>query len=58
MAQTLTSLLVHIVFSTKHRQRLITPEIEPALFAYMGGIMRNNNSRLLTAGGTTDHVHL
>ena len=58
MAQTLTSLLVHLVFSTKHRQRLITPEIEPPLFAYMGGILRNNNSRLLTAGGTADHVHL
>ncbi len=58
MAQTLTSLLVHIVFSTKHRQRLIYPEIEPHLFAYMGGILRNNNSRLLTAGGTADHVHL
>ncbi len=58
MAQTLTSLLVHLVFSTKHRQRLITPEIEPDLFAYMGGIMRNNNSRLLTAGGTADHAHL
>ena len=58
MAQTLTSLLVHIVFSTKHRQRLIYPEIESNLFAYMGGILRNNNSRLLTAGGTSDHLHL
>jgi putative transposase len=58
MAQTLTSLLVHIVFSTKHRQRLITPGIEPVLFAYMGGILRNNNSLLLTAGGTSDQVHL
>ena len=58
MAQTLTSLLVHIVFSTKHRQPLIYPEVEADLFAYMGGILRNNNSRLLTAGGTSDHLHL
>ena len=58
MAQTLTSLLVHIVFSTKDHQHLISPEIESNLFAYMGGILRNNNSRLITAGGTTDHVHL
>ena len=58
MAQTLTSLLVHIVFSTKHRQPLIYAEIESNLFAYMGGILRNNNSRLITAGGTEDHVHL
>jgi REP-associated tyrosine transposase len=58
MAQTLTSLLIHIVFSTKNRQQLIYPEIEVNLFAYMGGILNNHNSRLLTAGGTTDHVHL
>ena len=35
MAQTLTSLLVHIVFSTKLRLPLIYPEIEANLFAYM-----------------------
>jgi REP element-mobilizing transposase RayT len=57
MAQTLTSLLVHLIFSTKNRARLITPEVEPELFAYIGGILKNNQSRLL-AGGTSDHVHL
>ena len=58
MAQTLVSLLLHVVFSTKNRTDLITPEIEPELFAYMGGILRNNQSRLLDAGGTANHVHL
>ena len=58
MSQTLTSLLVHLVFSTKHREPIITPEVEPHLFAYLGGILKNNQSRLLDAGGTWDHVHL
>jgi putative transposase len=58
MAQTLVSLMVHVIFSTKNRERLITPEIEPELFAYIGGILKNNESRLLDAGGTSDHVHL
>jgi len=58
MAQTLVSLLIHIVFSTKHRQDLITPEIEPQLYAYLGGIARQYQSRLLSAGGTANHVHL
>ena len=58
MAQTLVSLLVHIIFSTKNRESLITPEIEPELFAYIGGILKNHESRLLAAGGTADHVHL
>ncbi len=58
MSQTLTNLLVHIIFSTRNRARLITPEIEPDLFAYIGGILRNHESRLLDAGGTSEHVHL
>ena len=57
MAQTLVSLLAHIVFSTKNREPL-TPEIEPELFSYVGGILKNHESRLLDAGGTRDHVHL
>ena len=58
MAQPLVNLLVHVIFSTKDRQALITPEIEPELFAYFGGILKNNESRLIDTGGTTDHVHL
>jgi len=58
MAQTLVNLRVHVIFSTKNREPLITPEIELELFAYIGGILKNNESRLLDAGGTVDHVHL
>src|SRR5260221_5104074 len=58
MAQTLVSLIAHVIFSTKNREPLITPNIEPELFAYIGGILKNNESRLLDAGGTLDLVHL
>jgi putative transposase len=58
MTQTLVSLLIHIIFSTKNREPLITPEIEPELFAYIGGILKNHESRLLAAGGTNDHIHI
>lgn len=58
MAQTLVSLLVHVIFSTKNREPFITTEIEPELFAYIGGILNNKGCRLLDAGGTADHVHL
>ncbi|PWT90042.1 MAG: hypothetical protein C5B55_10325 [Blastocatellia bacterium] len=58
MPQTLTSLLVHLVFSTKERIPIITPEVEPDQFAYIGGILKNHGSRLLDAGGTRDHIHL
>jgi len=58
MAQTLVSLYVHIIFSTKNRINIIQPEVEPGLFAYMGGIANNNKSKLLAAGGTENHVPL
>jgi putative transposase len=58
MAQTFVSLMVHVIFSTKNREPFISPEVEPELFAYIGGILKNHESRLLNAGGTSDHVHL
>lgn len=58
MAQTLVSLLVHVVFSTQHRADLIKPEVERDLFAFMAGVLKNKESRLLAANGTANHVHL
>jgi REP element-mobilizing transposase RayT len=58
MAQTLVSLLVHIVFSTKNRANLITPQIEPDLYKYVSGTLRKMESPCLKIGGTGNHVHL
>lgn len=58
MSQTLVSLLVHIVFSTKNRADLITPDVEPDLFAYISGVFKHHESRCLSVGGTANHVHL
>ena len=58
MAQTLVSLLVHLVFSTKNRVDFITPDIEPDLFAYLSAILNRHESRCLAVGGTANHVHL
>ena len=52
MSQTLVSLLVHVVFSTKNRAELITTDVEPDLFAYMSGILNHHESRCLSVGGT------
>ncbi len=58
MPQSLVKILVHMVWSTKDRVRLISPEIEPRLFGYVGGIISNNKGRLIIAGGDTDHIHV
>jgi putative transposase len=58
MAQTLTAIYFHIVFSTKNRANLIDPEIESDLYSYMAGIIKNRNSRLIIGNGTQNHSHL
>lgn len=58
MSQTLVELYIHVIFSTKNRVDLISPEIEEELRAYLGGIANGNNSKLLAANGTANHLHL
>ncbi len=58
MPQSLVKILVHIVFSTKERQRIITPQIEPQLYGYISGIITNNGGRMIIAGGEADHLHI
>ena len=58
MAHTYTNLLIHYVFSTKNRERIMTDELQERLWPYMGGIARENKMKALAVGGTEDHVHL
>lgn len=58
MANTYTSLHYHLVFSTKNRERWITPDIEQRIWAYLGGIARENKMTPLQIGGIEDHVHI
>ena len=57
MSHSYVSNLMHCVFSTKERLPLITPELEPRLWPYLGGIARENKMKAIAIGGTTDHVH-
>ena len=58
MPQSLTSVLIHLVFSTNNRQPLITPTIEPELFPYIAAELRNMDCPSLAINGTTDHLHI
>jgi REP element-mobilizing transposase RayT len=51
-------LLVHAVFSTKHREHCLTREIRGRLWPYLGGIARANDMNVLAVGGMGDHVHM
>ena len=58
MPQSLSSILIHLVFSTKNREPFITPAIEAELHPYMAKIFRELKSPSLTIDGSTDHVHI
>jgi putative transposase len=58
MPQSMASVHLHIVFSTKHREPLIEPAWSDRLYAYLGGLARERDSTLLLAGGRPDHVQL
>lgn len=46
------------MFSTKHREPLITPDLAPRLHGYLGGAVRGEGGLAIEIGGMTDHVHL
>jgi putative transposase len=58
MPQSLSAILIHLVFSTKNREPFIIPAIEKELHPYMAKIFREVKSPSLTIDGTSDHVHI
>lgn len=58
MSHTYVSELIHCVFSTKQRRNLISPEVQPQLWSFLGGIARKNGFKALMVGGTENHVHI
>jgi REP element-mobilizing transposase RayT len=58
MADTFTSLHYHVVFSTKGREPWLRLDMQERVWAYLGGIARQNRLRPLLIGGTEDHIHV
>lgn len=58
MPQSLASVLLHLVFSTKRRQPFITYEIETELYSYLATVFRACESPVLKIGGDRDHIHV
>ncbi len=58
MASTYLSLHYHLIFSTKRREAIISPEWMSELHKYMGGTIAGLGGYSQGVGGVTDHVHL
>ena len=57
MAQSLSKLYVHLIFSTKNRQPVLAPEWRPELWAYLAGAFEGQKCFAKKIGGVADHVH-
>jgi putative transposase len=57
VSQSLVKNLIHLVYSTKHREPFIPQAHQAALFAYQAGIFKQWESSAVVIGGTEDHVH-
>ena len=58
MAQSLSKLYVHIVFHIKNTSVFIKEKNYDSLYAYMGSIIKDNDSIPILINGTNDHVHI
>jgi REP element-mobilizing transposase RayT len=58
MPQSLSNILVHLVFSTKDRVPLLEDAWRDHLHGYVGGIIRRCDGDLIAANSVADHIHL
>jgi len=58
MPQSLSKVLLHVVFSTKNRENMIPEPLRAELHAYIAGICRAKGSDAFRVGGSNDHVHI
>jgi putative transposase len=50
--------VIHVVFSTKDRRKLMPNEFRPQMWAYAAGICKKLDILVLAVGGMEDHIHL
>jgi putative transposase len=58
MPQSLSKVIIHIIFSTKDRKAWLDRDVRPRMHAYVATICRDLNAEALRVGGVTDHLHV
>ncbi len=57
MAQSLSKIYIHLIFSTKNRTPILNEAIRPELHKYLAGILRDLDSPALEINTEPDHLH-
>ena len=58
MPQSLSLVIIHVIFSTKERRPFLVPDTRPKIHAYLATVARNADCEAYRVGGVADHVHL
>ena len=58
MPQSLAKILIHLVFSTKNREPVLTESVRVPLCAYASAVLRDLNSPAIAINAWRDHVHI
>jgi putative transposase len=58
MPQSLSKVILHIIFSTKNREPWLESKVRPRMHAYLATICRDLGGELERVGGVADHVHI
>ena len=58
MSQSLSQVIVHGVFSTKHRTTWLDENLRQSLFAYLATVLKSKGHVPILIGGHDDHVHI
>ena len=57
MSHSYCSNRIHLIFSTKNREKWLPEEVQNKLWPYMAGIARNHGFEAIKIGGVEDHAH-
>jgi len=57
MPQSLSNILIHLIWSTNERHPWLTPGIREKAHAYLAGAVRQCDCEAYRVGGVADHVH-
>jgi putative transposase len=58
MPQSLSKVIVHIIFCTKNREPWLDHDVRPRMHAYLATLCRELGAELVRVGGVADHVHI
>jgi len=58
MPESVSLVIVHVIFTTKDRHPFIVSDMRPRLHAYLATVARNAGCEAYRVGGMAEHIHL